>query len=275
MLDFSADLTTSFSRLPMLDRIDAAAAAGFKAVEANDPYSVAADEMARRLKENGLAFVMLALPSTDSATAIAADPDGAAAFRRGLDRAIEYAATIGCRTVTCPSAMTAVDLANAVLRGHLIATLRYAAARLMTQSIRLVIEPLSLHPGEASPQDLPATIAVLDEVGSRNLSMHCSFGYGHGWEPPLINALDRHLRRIGHIRIGNFAEPQAGGHHAMAPERLLVSLDRLGYCGWIGCDGGRNEESLHWLMPFLARQPPVLTWTGEPRRRLERASAAA
>jgi hydroxypyruvate isomerase len=259
----------------MLDRIDAAAAAGFKAVEADDPYDVPASKMAQRLKDNGLAFVTLALPGTDSAKASAADPDGAAAFRSGLDRAIEYAAAIGCRTVTCPSAMTAIDLTDATLRGRLIATLRYAATRLMTQSIRLVIEPLSLHPGEAGPRDLPATIAVLDEVGSRNLSMHCSVGYGHGWEPILINALDRHLRRIGHIRIGNVAEPQAGSRHAMAPERLLAALDRLGYCGWIGCDGGRNEESLHWLMPFLARQPPVLTWTGEPRRRSERAFAAA
>ena len=56
MLDFSADLATSFSHLPMLDRIDAAAAAGFKAVEAVDPYGVPADDMARRLKATGMSF---------------------------------------------------------------------------------------------------------------------------------------------------------------------------------------------------------------------------
>src|SRR5258708_11084479 len=94
MLGFSADLATSFSHLPMLDRIDAAAAAGFRAVEACDPYEVPADEMARRLKDNGLAFAMLALPNTDSASRITAGPDGAAAFRSRLAPAIAYSTSI-------------------------------------------------------------------------------------------------------------------------------------------------------------------------------------
>jgi hydroxypyruvate isomerase len=259
----------------MLDRIDAAAAAGFRAVEACDPYGVPADEMARRLKDTGLAFAMLALPNADSSSRIAAGPDGAAAFRRRLDRAIEYAASIGCRYVTCPTTTIAVDLADAATRGHVIAALRHAATGMMTRSIRLLVEPVLVNPGEAGPSDLPAAIALLDEVGSRNLSMYCSLGYGHWWEPSLIRALERHLPRIGHIRIGNFAGPQVAYGHAIAPERLLASLDSLGYCGWIGCDGSRNEASLRWLAPFLDGQPPVLTWNGKPPRRAVRAFATA
>ena len=269
MLDFSADLATSFPHLPMLDRIDAAAAAGFKAVEAVEPYGVPADDMARRLKATGVSFVMLTVPSLD---ATASDPDGTAAFGQALDRAIQYAASIGCRYLTCPTAITAIDLSDAGRRDRLTMALRHAAARLMARSIRLLLEPVS---GTAGPHDLAATLALLNEIGSRNLSMNCGFGRGHGWEPPLIQALERYLPRIGHIRIADIGRAQTAGEPGLATERLLASLDRLGYCGWIGCDVGRGDKTPNWLAPFFDRRPPLLTWHGEPSRRAARPVATA
>ncbi|MDB5362352.1 MAG: putative hydroxypyruvate isomerase [Rhodospirillales bacterium] len=264
MLDFSADLATFSPHLPMLDRIDAAAAAGFKAVEASDPYGVPADDMARRLKDRDMRFIMLALPITDATS----DTDSMVAFRHGLDRAIDYAASIGCRYLTCPAAMTEINLGDAAQRDHLVAALRHAAARLMARSIRLFLEPLPA--GSHGPHDLSGTLTLLNEVGSRNLSMNCGFGYGRAWEVPLARALERHLPRIGHIKIADGAASPGADGHVLEPERLLAALDRLGYCGWISCGGARD-----WLTPFLESQPPVLTWHGEPSGRPAQTQATA
>ena len=54
MPKFSANLTMLFNEHEFLDRFDAAARAGFKAVEYVSPYEHAPDVVAARLKKNGL-----------------------------------------------------------------------------------------------------------------------------------------------------------------------------------------------------------------------------
>ena len=51
---FCANLNFLFTEVPLLDRFEAAAKAGFKAVEIGNPYEASAAEIAARLKANGL-----------------------------------------------------------------------------------------------------------------------------------------------------------------------------------------------------------------------------
>ena len=55
---FAANLSFLFTELPFLDRFDAAAKAGFKAVEIANPYEAPAAEVAARLKANGLTLAL-------------------------------------------------------------------------------------------------------------------------------------------------------------------------------------------------------------------------
>ena len=54
---FCANLNFLFTEVPLLDRFEAAAKAGFKAVEIGNPYEASAAEIAARLKANGLTLV--------------------------------------------------------------------------------------------------------------------------------------------------------------------------------------------------------------------------
>ena len=54
MPKFAANLSFLFTELPFLDRFEAAAKAGFKAVEYLNPFEYPADELRARLKANGL-----------------------------------------------------------------------------------------------------------------------------------------------------------------------------------------------------------------------------
>ena len=59
---FAANLTLMFTELPFLDRFDAAAKAGFTAVEFLFPYEHQADEIRERLHRNGLTQALFNLP---------------------------------------------------------------------------------------------------------------------------------------------------------------------------------------------------------------------
>jgi hydroxypyruvate isomerase len=62
---FAANLSMMFTEVPFLDRFDAAAKAGFTAVEFLFPYEHPATEVGERLKVAGLTQALFNLPPGD------------------------------------------------------------------------------------------------------------------------------------------------------------------------------------------------------------------
>ncbi len=64
---FCANLNFLFTGVPLLDRFEAAAKAGFKAVEIGNPYEASASEIAAKLKANGLTLALINTSAGDGA----------------------------------------------------------------------------------------------------------------------------------------------------------------------------------------------------------------
>ena len=97
---FAANLTMMFNEWPFLDRFDAAADAGFAAVEYLFPYEVAPEAIAERLVRNKLQQALFNLPPGDWAAGergIAALPGRFNALKSDVERALEYAAATGVK----------------------------------------------------------------------------------------------------------------------------------------------------------------------------------
>ena len=62
---FAANLSMMFNEVPFLDRFDAAARAGFEAVEYLFPYDFPAEAIAERLQRNNLTQALFNLPPGD------------------------------------------------------------------------------------------------------------------------------------------------------------------------------------------------------------------
>ena len=62
---FAANLSMMFTEVPFLDRFDAAAQAGFTAVEFLFPYEHPAEVVGERLRRNGLTQALFNLPPGD------------------------------------------------------------------------------------------------------------------------------------------------------------------------------------------------------------------
>ncbi len=120
---FAANLTMLFNELPFLDRFDAAAQAGFEAVEFLFPYAYPQGAAGRSaLRANGLKLVLHNLPAGDwdaGERGIACHPDRVDEFRDGVGRAIEYAHGAGLPAAQLPGRQAAGRRRRATLRTHL------------------------------------------------------------------------------------------------------------------------------------------------------------
>ena len=89
MPQFAANLTMLFNEHPFLDRFEAAAKAGFKAVEFLFPYAYPVAELQARLKDHDLKLVLHNLPAGDwdaGDRGMACHPDRVDEFRAGVAR---------------------------------------------------------------------------------------------------------------------------------------------------------------------------------------------
>lgn len=99
-LRFSANLSWLFPELPALPaRLEAAARAGFEAVEAAWPEGCPAPALHAAAERAGLRVVLLNTPPGDGERGemgLGAVPGRQDAFRQGLAEAVRYARAVGC-----------------------------------------------------------------------------------------------------------------------------------------------------------------------------------
>ncbi|MBB3221094.1 hydroxypyruvate isomerase [Pseudoduganella umbonata] len=251
---FAANLTMLFNELPFLERFKAAADAGFKGVEYLFPYPFAKEELAAQLEQQGLTQVLHNLPAGNwekGERGIACHPDRVEEFRAGVDRAIEYATALRCRTVNCLVGIAPAGVPEDVLRQTVVDNLAYAAAKLKEAGIRLLIEPINTYdiPGFYLSRTEQA-LRILDDVGSDNLFVQYDVYHAQRTEGELGATLSRHLGRIGHIQVADNPGRNEPGTGEINYGWLFRHIDRIGYDGWIGCEykpAGDTREGLRWL----------------------------
>src|ERR1700754_5002072 len=170
---FSANLSMLFGEHEFLDRFDAAARAGFKAVEYVGPYDHAPEVVAARLKTNGLFQALFNLPPGDwgkGERGIAVLPDRVDEFKKSVDTAITYAKALGCPQVNCLAGIAPAGVSGKELEDLFVHNLSYAARKLEEAGIRLLIEAINTRdiPGFFLTNSKQA-LDIIDRVGSKNL----------------------------------------------------------------------------------------------------------
>ena len=94
MLRFSANLSLLFTELDLLDRIAAAKAHGFDAVEIQFPYGCAASALSQAIDSAEIPLILFNMPAGDlmeGGEGLASVPGKRDDFRRAVDLALEYA----------------------------------------------------------------------------------------------------------------------------------------------------------------------------------------
>jgi hydroxypyruvate isomerase len=251
---FSANLSMLFTERDFLERFDAAARAGFRAVEYVAPYDHAPDVVAARLKRNGLTQALFNLPPGDWAAGergIGVLPDRVEEFRKGVAKAIVYAKALGCPQVNCLAGIPPKGAERETLERVFVENLKFAADELDKNGIRLLVEMINT-------RDIPGffltgtkqALAVLDRVGSDNLYLQYDIYHMQIMEGDLARTIEANLNRIAHIQIADNPGRNEPGTGEINYPFLYDHLNRIGYTGWVGAEykpRGGTEAGLGWL----------------------------
>ncbi len=251
---FAANLTMMFNEVPFLDRFQAAAEAGFTAVEFLFPYEYLPEEVGDRATACETQIVLFNMPPGNWSAGergIAGIPGREQEFREGVDIALVYADHL---SVTRLHAMAGVAPAGADLtacRATLIANLKYAAEKLAKRNMTLLLEAINTRdiPGfMVTTQEESAHICVA--VGAPNLKMQMDLYHMQVMQGDLATTLKRHASRCGHIQIAGCPERHEPDTGEVRYDYLFHLIDEIGYQGWLGCEYrpvGKTTDGLGWL----------------------------
>ncbi|MFC1543427.1 hydroxypyruvate isomerase [Candidatus Neomarinimicrobiota bacterium] len=251
---FSANLSMLFSEHPFFYRFVAASEAGFKYVEYLFPYEYPAQRLKGLLEQNGLVQVLFNLPSGDweaGDRGIAANPNRMGEFRRGIDRAVEYAEVLGVERLNCLVGKSVDSIPWEEQWQVLVQNLVYAAGRLGEKNLMLLVEPINTCdiPGFflSTSQD---ALRLLDEVAAPNIKLQYDIYHMQKMEGNLAHTISSNLERIGHIQLADVPGRHQPGTGELNFRFLLGELDQLGYDGFVGLEYipvPDTASSLRWV----------------------------
>ena len=240
MPQFAANLTLLFTELPFLDRFEAAAQAGFKAVEFLFPYAWPAADIKQRLDAHNLMLVLHNLPAGHweaGDRGLACHPDRVDEFRAGVTTGIAYALALGVGQLNCLAGKTPVGVSGALVHQTLVGNLAYAAHECSKAGLKLLLEPINTF-------DIPGfhvsgtsqALALLEEVGADNAFLQYDIYHAQRMEGELAATLHKHLARIAHIQLADNPGRHEPGTGEINFRYLFAHLDHIGYAGWVGCE---------------------------------------
>ena len=232
---FSANTGFLFKDRPFLERIGAAAAAGFDAVEFHDEWRhESLDDVRAALGEAGLPLLGLNTAMGETAGR-AANPAQAAEARADIEEAVEAAAALGGTAVHVLAGK--VEPSEEAMATY-CASLAHACARAAGKGLTVLIEPLSRAAMPVYPlRDAAGAAAVIEAVGAPNLRIMFDLFHVHAEGDGILATCRAHAERIGHVQIADpetRAEPRTDGPHAIGP--LLRAIRAAGYAGAFGCE---------------------------------------
>jgi hydroxypyruvate isomerase len=274
---FAANLSMMYPDLPLLDRFEAAAQDGFKAVEYLFPYAFPAHELAARLQANGLQQVLFNAPpgGTDRASfgqawdsghrGTASVPGREAEFRTGFAQALIYADALNCPRIHAMVGLRAEGASAEAADATLMGNLQWAADHAAQAGRDVLIEPINTRsvPGfHLNRQD--HAHRIVQAVGAANLKVQMDLFHCQIVEGDLSSKIAQYLPtgRVGHFQIAEVPHRHEPGTGEVNWTHIFQTIDQVsadcGWDGWIGCEynpadatAGGTSRGLGWARNYL------------------------
>jgi 2-dehydrotetronate isomerase len=252
---FAANLGYLFTDRPLIERIGAAAACGFKAIELQFPYDVAPSAVKAEIDKHGLTQLGINTPpgERDGEFGLAAVPGREREWEVLFGKALDYAVAIGANAIHCLAGKVPPEQRPAADRVY-VSNLSRAADRAAENNIKLLIEPIN-------PRDRPNYFLnhlehaadVIAKIGKPNVRVQFDFYHMQIVGGDLVHRLEQYMPVIGHLQCAAVPirhEPDGG---EINYPYVFEAVDRLGFTGWIGCEyrpRGGTEDGLAWARAY-------------------------
>ena len=252
----AANLSMMFNEVGFLDRFEAAAKAGFTGVEFLFPYEFKAEEIRKRLDDNGLTQVLFNAPPGDwngGERGLACLPNRKQEFRDGFMKALDYAGALGNRIVHVMAGIPK-DIHPITAAATYATNLAWASRHATAQGVKVVIEPINHRdmPGYhlATQEQGAAIIEALgfERVGLQFDVYHCQVAQGD-----IVKRMGKLIKVISHMQIADVPARNEPGTGEINWSYVFSQMDALGYQGWVGCEyrpAGETVAGLGWRKTY-------------------------
>lgn len=239
MLRFSANLGFLWSQLPLLERIERAAASGFRAVELHWPYDTPPQEVKQACVRLGLTLLAANSPIGNAAlgeSGLAALTGREAEFKQSFELSLVWCVEAGASAIHVLPGIVKAEL-HTQSRQTLVKNLQWAADLAAPHGITILLEAINQRdkPGYFYSTQAEAN-AIRALCGRDNIKLMFDVYHVAVAEGDILTKLALYMPHIGHIQIAavpSRAEPDEG---EVAYSAVFERLEALEYQGWIGCE---------------------------------------
>ena len=274
---FAANLSMMYPDLPFLDRFEAAAKDGFKAVEYLFPYAFAKEEITARLKGHGLQQVLFNTPPGGADLAgfnaawgqgdrgTASVPGREAEFRAGFLHALAWAEALNCPRIHAMVGLRGEGASAEAADATLVSNLQWAALEAAKAGRDVLVEPINTRsvPGfHLNRQD--RAHRIVQAVGASNVKVQMDLFHCQIVEGDLSSKIAQYLPtgRVGHFQIAEVPHRHEPGTGEVNWAHVFKTIDEVsaacGWDGWIGCEynpadasAGGTSRGLSWARGYL------------------------
>jgi hydroxypyruvate isomerase len=245
MARYAANLSMLFTDVPFLRRFEAAASAGFEAVEFLWPSEEQLEgrsiaQLGRLIRSTGLQVPLFNFDAGDMTAGwrgLAGVPEARARFRANLPVAIGLASELGCRKLNALAGNAAsVQTAGAQL-DSLVDGLTEAAEMADQAGISVMLEALNrVDFPSYLVLDSATALDVVTRTGRPNVRYQLDvYHVVMGGEDPVAVARAA-AGRIGHVQFADHPGRHEPGTGTLDWRAILDVLDATGYDDWIGLE---------------------------------------
>jgi hydroxypyruvate isomerase len=257
-LRLDANLKWLFTELPFVERFDAAAQAGFSAVEYASPYEYSPAFLKKCLADSGLEQILINTPAgpPESVTrsGSACIPDRVQEFQSGFLTALEYAVELDANLIHVMGGIRPAHVSRDAALATYITNIGWAVEQAESSAVTLVLESINKRDAPDFVLDsIDQAAAVVNAVGSGHVGIlfdvyHCQVDHGD-----ISARLHQLMPVIAHLQIADVPGRAEPGTGEIAWNYVFEQLRRLQYGGWVGCEyrpAGGTLEGLVWQDKF-------------------------
>jgi hydroxypyruvate isomerase len=249
-----------FGEIPFLQRFDAAAKAGFGAVEFLWPAGIDLDALVAAKEAADVDAALFNVDAGDMPKGdrgFPSDPSRREWWRERFDVALTLAARLDCPRLNVLAGNVIDGMDREAQIECLVNNLRWAVPQAEQAGVTLMLEALNSfeHPRYLFTHS-DEVLAVLQQIGSSSVKFQYDVYHMQRMEGNIVATLRRCIDSIGHIQIADSPKRYEPGSGEINYRYVLAEIERLPYDGYIGLEYNpttSTEESLHWL-PWPSRE---------------------
>jgi hydroxypyruvate isomerase len=253
MLRFSANLGFLWVDRPLLERIDLAARAGFRAVELHFPYDTPADQVKAACARNRVKLLGVNTNVGGGANGhrgFGAVPGREAEFAALIDQSIAFQRMAGGTSIHAMAGFVQPSDRAAGME-TMVANLAKAAPKAAVHGLTLLLEPLNQidMPGYFY-SEVERAAEIIDRVGAPNVKLMFDAYQVARAQGDVIRRLRDFYPKVGHFQIAGVPARDEPDRGEIFYPAVFAALEELGFDGWIGCEYRAHttvEAGLSWL----------------------------